>query len=141
MDTLEDYLFKRNSRYAIWTTFAIVVALLIFHAGVIFGERDARGMDDHGPQMGPFGALPHSYMESGHGAVGEIESYAPPILIVETRGESTTSITVASTTLIDPSGATSTTLVPGAHVIIIGTPIQGGMTAKLIRVVPPPPQQ
>jgi len=138
MYTLEEYLFVRNTRYVIWGVVALVFALLIFHAGVAVGSRRALGAYPSGPDYrGFFGmTLPHGYIGGGHGAVGEIQSYNPPVLLIETRGEDTESVTVATTTQVEPAGATSTELVPGARVIIIGTPTQSGLTAKLIRVLP-----
>lgn len=140
MYTLEDYLFVRNTRYVIWGLVALVLALLIFHAGVAVGSRRDEGLRPSGPQgafSGIWGMpLPHGYIAGGHGAVGEIESFTAPTLVIETRDDSTESVTVASTTTLNPEGSAATELVPGAHVIILGTPQNGILTATLIRILP-----
>ncbi len=111
-----------------------VIALLIFHAGFVAGSRRfepaGRGPHEFGLQF------PHGFVAGGHGAVGTIDNWVPPTLTLTTRGGDKETVLVGTTTRIEPPGATSTLLVPGARVIIIGTPDTDGLQANVIRMLP-----
>src|SRR4051794_25415138 len=77
----------RGSTVVIVTVGGIVVALLIFHAGVAYGERHAFGRM-HGLGRGAppeFGMFTHSFIPQGHGAVGTITAVSSSTLTLQTR--------------------------------------------------------
>ena len=40
MATLEDYFFVKNTKWFLWGALALIVAALIFHAGVVVGSHN-----------------------------------------------------------------------------------------------------
>jgi hypothetical protein len=125
----------------------VVVGLLIFHAGVAYGERHAFGRM-HGLGRGEpppgFGMLSHSFIPEGHGAVGTITALASSTMTLKLRDGGTQTIYIDSDTVIHgltPS-ETLTSLKVGEDIAVIGEPDEdnaGQINAKLIRVLPPMP--
>ena len=146
MATFEDYLFTKNSKWFIWGGLGLLLAGLIFHAGVVVGSHRHVGQG-RGLGMGfeahmPFGGgmmLPQGFMPGGHGALGTIAAITLPTLTLTSRDGTTLRVEVGSTTLIagtavnDPS-----TLQVGDTIIVIGDPNDtdepGEVDARLIRV-------
>ena len=78
---------------------------------------------------------------SAHGAFGEIIGVRLPEIVVKGPAESEKTVTLNGATVIRRfhSSATTTDLIPGETVIVIGEPdSQGGIRASLIRIVPSP---
>ncbi len=147
MTTLEDYFFTKNTRYIWWGVFAIIVALLIFHAGVVVGShQNVRGrlVLRSADMLGGF--IPsEAYVESGHGAVGTIESVTLPTFMLETRGGTAQKILVSTSTVITGGNATDmSALSSGQTVIVIGDPDdtddQGYLEARMVHILPAPTQ-
>ncbi len=125
---------------------ALILALLIFHAGVVVGSRRDRFLFvRHGADRGfsfPFllggFALPYGgFIPNSHGAVGTITAVTLPTLSVETRGGTSETILVGTSTIIRNSGeSTSLALSVGDQVVVLGEPdSQGRIDATLIRVL------
>ncbi len=124
---------------------AILLAALIFHAGVVVGSRGgfSRGAfgprDEHRFRFSPFGiSFPRGFIENGHGAVGTVTDVSLPIFTVKTRGGTSQTVAVGTTTVLRSGGApaSTSTLRVGVPVVIIGEPDgQGRLTAFLIRII------
>jgi hypothetical protein len=128
---------------ALVTAGSIMVALLIFHAGVVTGQRQefARMHMGRLPPPPP-GFLPHGFMPDGHGAVGTIIKLALPLVTMQTRDGRESVIRIASSTEVrDITGNTSTDkLTTGESIIVIGEPDEqtpGDIEARLIRIISP----
>lgn len=147
MATLEDYLFTKNTKWVLWGAFTLVLAALIFHAGVVVGSH-SRPMPGRGPGGGfeaqmPFGggavSLPQGFIPGGHGALGTIAAIVLPTLTLTSRDGMTLRVEVSSTTVI-AGGATGglSDLVVGDTVIVIGDPHDtdnnGDIDARLVRI-------
>lgn len=123
----------------------VVVGLLIFQAGVAFGERRIfHGMHTMMPR-GPvpeFGFLSHSFIPQGHGVVGTITNVSLPTFTVATRDGETETVTVSTSTIIRGfPGATEVDLHTGQDVTILGDPENSAeaFTARFINIMTPPP--
>lgn len=138
-----------NSAAAKWVALAIaalIVAALIFQAGVAMGSR--RIFERHGGMPGEhllFNALgiplPHNFVpHGGHGAVGTIAAVGTSTLGVTGPDGQTQTVGVDPRTIIEtPDGTTTLSgLAAGARVIVIGEPDTAGtrINASLIRVLP-----
>lgn len=130
----------------------LLVALLIFQAGVVVGYRKGvfsnnwnknytvRGIDDPHSFLAPF-------MQRGdglnpHGAVGEIISINPPEIMIKGPGRAEEMVIVNQDTEIRNMRqiASTTDLGVGKFIVVIGSPNdKGEINASLIRIVPTPP--
>ncbi len=147
MKELENIVSSKKVRLAIGVIGALVLALLIFHAGVVFGShRNSFGGPSGRPSMGrgfrpPFlpGSfeLPHGFIPNTHGAVGAITAITPPTFTMETREGTSKTIFVSTSTMIrSMRGADTTAFAIGNKIIVIGEPdSQGRIDATLIRVL------
>ena len=134
-----------TTRWILLGIAAVLVALLIFDAGIAVGAHAGLRMRSGGEERGfrPFGApgfvLPDGYMPRGHGAVGTIATVTLPTLtITEPEGDIET-VLVSTTTVIDsPQGSTTNLLTPGVRVIIFGDPDESveRINAKVIHLLP-----
>lgn len=148
MTTLEDYFFTKNTKWILWGIAALILAALIFHAGVVVGSYNR--MPDHGLAMPegafeahiPFGGaveLPRGFIPGAHGALGTITTTTPTMLTITSRDGTTLRVDISSATQV--SGARSVAeLVVGDTIIVIGDPSgaleDGEIDARLIRVLP-----
>jgi hypothetical protein len=111
---------------------AIILGLLIFHAGLIVGFHDAQHRGK-------------GFVPGGHGAVGIITAIALPSVTLQTRDGGTTTILVASSTpILRASDELSpSALAVGDAVIVIGDPNDtddaGAVDARLVRIMPEAP--
>lgn len=144
MEFFKTIVLTKNIRIILWSATGILLAFLIFHAGLVAGAH--RGLRSHGGGYGfrpPFGApgfmLPDGFLPPGHGAVGIIATVALPTLtITQPNGDSKT-VFLATTTRIDgPRSTSASALVPGKRVIIFGDPdeVVEGINAKVIHILP-----
>jgi hypothetical protein len=146
MATLEDYFFTKKTKWFLWGAFALILAALIFHAGVVVGSRQTvhGRLELRGPGM--FGFMPsEAYVEGGNGAVGTIKTLTLPTLTLETRDGTMQEVYVSTSTIITDGATHTSTLQAGEVVIVIGDPNdsddQGILDARIIHVLPPPPTQ
>ena len=145
---LEDYLFTKNTRWIVWGTSGMLLAGLIFHAGVVVGSHQPRHVPLQGATGSPGGMMRtfmprEGFMESSHGAVGTIASVTLPTLSITTRGGAQQMIYAATGTVV--TGGTSpdtSALKSGQFIIIIGDPNDtddtGYLDARMIRILPAP---
>ena len=129
---------------------SLLAFLVIFAAGMAVGYREAafsyHWQSNYGPGFSdpssPFAPFIHDGDDvSPHGAFGTIVSFKSPYLMVKGDNQAESIIAIGSSTVIRHIRAfgTTTDLLPGQQVIIIGTPDNSGrIQASFIRVVPPP---
>jgi hypothetical protein len=138
---LEDYLFTHSTRWILWTLAALVIAALIFLAGMSFGERRVRHERDETTFASSFLGglpLPNGFITRGHGAVGTVMSVSAAAFTLKERDGDTVDVTLASTT---PRSGTST-IATGEFVVVIGDPTTtpGGaesIDARFVRILHP----
>lgn len=128
-----------------------IAALLIFQAGIFVGYRKAafafkfgdnyyRTFGDHGPR--PFQVPVGEKFIDAHGAAGKIIGVSLPTFVVEGPDSVEKVIRIGEDTEIRRfrDVATSSDLVAGDFVVILGKPNENAeVDAKLIRIMPPPP--
>ena len=131
-------------RFAGGTIAIMVIALLVFHAGVVFGMRHTahsrHGMG-HGFRspffLGRF-ALPHDFISNTHGAVGTVSAVTLPTLTMETREGTSQTILISTSTIIRHwgEGTSTETISVGNQIVVLGEPNgQGRINAKIIRIL------
>lgn len=147
MKYFENIILSKNVRLAAGVIGALILTLLIFHAGVVFGShRNSFGGPSVRSDMGrgfrpPFlpGSfeLPHGFIQDGHGAVGAITAITLPTLTMETREGTSKTILVGTSTMIrSMRGTDNGALLVGNKIIVLGKPdSQGRIDAKLIRIL------
>ncbi|MDE1919139.1 MAG: hypothetical protein KGH56_00370 [Patescibacteria group bacterium] len=142
MGTLETILSSKKVRLAAGVVGALILALLIFHAGVVVGahrgssfRRDADGGFRHPFFPGGF-MLPHGFIPNAHGAVGTVSAVSLPTFTIETRYGTSQTILVGTSTILRAAGdASATRISTGDNVIVLGEPDgQGRITATFIRI-------
>ncbi|MGC9602742.1 MAG: hypothetical protein ABSE76_03345 [Minisyncoccia bacterium] len=149
---LEDYFFTKHTKWVLWGLLALIVAALIFHAGVVVGLHD-RGIPDHNFDKSwfeaqiPFGGgilpLPQGFIPGGHGAFGTIASITLPTIRLTTRDGVTLTIKVDNDTQIvgaTPEGTSSPmALKVEDTIVVLGDPddmsSNGAVDARLIRIL------
>ena len=148
MKEFENIISSKKVRLTAGVIGALILALLIFHAGVVFGSHrnsfggpSSRSGMNRGfrPPFLPSGfELPHGFIPNSHGAVGTITAITLPTLTMETREGTSQTILVGTSTMVrDMRDGTTTTLSVGNQIIVIGQPdSRGRIDAKLIRMLP-----
>src|SRR3989344_5731463 len=132
----------------------VVLVLVIFQTGQVLGYHKAKfgaRFGDNfernfvGPRWGDFGGrLPAPGMPGGHGAVGEIVSIALPQVIVAGPDNLEKTVLVGTSTMVREfrDEITLEKLKVGDFVVVLGNPNEEGQVdAKLIRLMPPPPDR
>ena len=128
-----------------------IIALVIFQAGVFVGYRKAafafkfgdnyyRTFGNQGPR--PFQVPVGEKFMDAHGAAGKIIGVSFPTFVVEGPDSVEKVIRIGEDTEIRRfrDVATSSDLVAGDFVVILGKPNENAeVDAKLIRIMPPPP--
>ena len=144
---IEDFFFTKNTKWVLWGAFAIIVALLIFHAGFVEGQHQPL----HGHMAaaaGNSGALGgfmprQGFVENGHGAVGTIATVTLPTFTLESRdGLSQTIYAGTSTMFTGGQTNDASALQSGEAVIVIGDPDDiddGYLDARIIHILPSQP--
>ena len=142
MKDFEDFIFSKRARWIGGIVLAIILALLIFHAGVAFGRHHGPfgRRDEHGfrhPFFPGGFSLPHGFIPNSHGAVGVVTSVSLPTVAMQTRDGMSQTIFISTSTIIKNAGGTSAAaLKVGSQIIVLGEPDgQGRVDAKLIRVI------
>jgi len=126
----------------------LVLALLIFHAGVVFGshrnsfgdplDRSGMGRGFRPPFMPDGFEMPRGFIPNSHGAVGAITAITLPTFTMETREGTSKTILVSTSTMIqNGENPKNITLSVGTHIIVLGdTDSEGRIGAKVIRMLP-----
>ena len=144
-------IFKKGGwqRITLYALSALFVALLIFQAGMFTGERRAaftygtgaayyRVFDEnHGPGS-------RDFLMEAHGAAGKIVSLNLPTFVVSGPDQTEKVVMVGDDTEIRRfhSEASSSDLGVDDFVVVIGEPNSDAqIDAKLIRILPPPPER
>lgn len=146
-----DNLFKKKGwvRTTIFTLGIVFIVLIIFQAGRFTGYRQAamtygmgakyyRVFDERG------GPGPRDFFTEAHGAVGEIISVNLPTFVVKGPDNVEKVVLINDATEIRKfrSAASSTDLTTNEFVVVIGEPnTEAQVEARLIRIMPPPPER
>ncbi len=146
MKNFEKITSSRKVRFAAGTIGALILALLVFRAGVVVGSHRGQFRGDLSREHGfrsPFFLgnfeMPHGFLQDGHGAVGSITAITLPTFLIETRDGANQTILISTSTLIRDMHApdATTTLSVGDRIIVLGDPDnQGRINARIINVFP-----
>lgn len=142
----------RTTKIVLISFIAVICVLTVFQAGVFVGYRKAsfsyslgdryyKAFDrkDHKGGPNPFN---DKELFGANGAVGTILRVSLPTIVVSNPDNTEKIIRINNDTLIRQFRDTASTsdLKIGEHVIVIGNPNdQAEINAKLIRLLPPPP--
>lgn len=131
----------------------LIIVLGIFQAGIFVGYRKAAfsyslgdryyRAFDHNNQKGP-NPFDDKELLGGNGAVGAIIRVNLPTFVVSTPDNVEKIVRINDATLIRQfkDTASTTNLQVGQHVVVLGSPnTQAEIEAKLIRLLPPPPNE
>ncbi|MEK7641762.1 MAG: hypothetical protein AAB365_02090 [Patescibacteria group bacterium] len=148
------YIQSPKASAAIRVLLALFVLIIVFWTGVSVGWRKAEfsyrfsdsyyrsfGSRDRSP-IGMIGMRSPDDLIGGHGAVGKVLSVSLPTIIVSEGSGLEKTIRITADTIVRSgrAGIASTTITDRDFIVVIGVPDQNGqVTAKLIRVLPPPP--
>ena len=143
MDKFKELIPSQNIRYLLYGLGALLLVLLIFHAGVVAGSHRRHSERGEWGFRPPFPGffdvrLPRGFILDGHGTVGVVQSVGSSSIILQTRDDSTKTVFLSSKTIIRAGfgDASSTALSPGLHIVVLGTPNNdGALFADLIRVM------
>ncbi len=147
---IRDALSLRVVRWALIGIAGLFVAFLIFHAGMVVGERRAyEGLHGFGVGMPPpamvgVSLFSHGFFPEGHGAVGTITAIALPDVTMKTRDGASETVAIDNDTVIrNPvEDLKPGDLHIGDAIIVIGDPQDVDtadlINARLIRVVGAP---
>ena len=131
----------------------LAIIICVFHLGEEFGYKKAQIMDrlgggyNHafGPgdprQDGPFGYL-FDDQTGTHGVAGKVISITSDKILVEGHDNIEKIVIIDKNTIIKKQRATVTTqdIAPDDLIVVIGSPTATGeITAKIVRIMPPPP--
>ncbi len=123
---------------------AFVLALLIFHAGIVVGSRHNLFERHNAKHDFSFSFFPNGFMmpyygfiPNNHGSVGTITAVTLPTLSLRTRAGTNKIVLISPSTLIRGENDTGTSsLVAGDQIIVLGEPdSQGRIDAHLIHVL------
>ena len=131
----------------------LIVALLIFQAGIFVGYRKASFSYEWGqnyPRI--FGAPPGDFLNefgdrgfiSGHGTVGQIIKIEGDTIVIKGNDNAEKTVIVSDSTTIQSGRQTIkiSDLKADDFIVTIGSPNNSGqIEAKFIRVMPPPPDE
>lgn len=150
---IEKFSQSKKVRYTLIGICVLIIALVIFQAGVFVGARKASysyGFGRGGHMMGGMGMMGFDdrYLSNGHGAVGKIIRIDLPTFVVETP-ENTEKVVRIIATSTDSDDRTlirqfreniePATLKVNDYVVVIGSPnASSEIEAKLIRIMPTP---
>lgn len=136
---------SKNVRIGVLVVLSVILALVVFQAGVEVGYRRGIFADkfaDNYDRMfeGPQGM--HGFFEegiqSGHGAAGSIVSISLPSLVISSNDNTERVVHIATTTQLRNGRDTlqATDLKVGTTIVVLGDPgDDGSINAHLIRTV------
>lgn len=130
----------------------LIVIITIFQAGIFVGYHKARFYNSIGgnyykplhDKRGGNNMMQNFDLPGGHGAVGKIVSINLPNIVVASPDNIEKTINISNETIIRQSRNTIELkdLKIGEYVVVLGdfsNPDDGIINAKLIRLIPPPP--
>lgn len=144
---------SKGFRIALWTVGALAIAFLIFDAGMIVGARKAlfssrggedyyRAFDMH--RRGPVGGFFSDELASGNGAAGEILKTSSSTLLIADKDGTEKTVLISPDTVLRKGRETvsAVSLKVDDFVVAIGEPNDNSeITARFIRILPPPPDE
>ena len=144
MKNFKDLMASKSVRRSIGIVGALILALLIFHAGVVVGSHRSQfgryGMDrGFRPPFAPNGfEMPSAFIETNHGAVGTVTVVTLPTITVRTREGVDRDVFISTSTVIrSMDSQTAKILSEGDQVVVLGAPdSEGRINAQIIRVLP-----
>lgn len=129
-----------------------ILLLVIFQAGQAFGYRKARFAGNFnnnfernflGSKGGGIRSVMSERLPGGHGAIGEIVSINLPQLVVAGPDNLEKTVNITTSTLLRrfQDEIDISELKQGEFIVVLGNPNESGqIEAKLIRVMPSPPE-
>jgi hypothetical protein len=134
----------------LWAVGGLIVACLIFQAGVSVGFYKAafsyRLGDEYHSVFGERKQMPQDFLGQGfsdaYGASGDILKIDLPNLVVEGQNSVEETVVLSTSTIFRKMRDTikATDLKPDDFIVVIGQPNdKGQIEASLVRVMPPPP--
>ncbi|OGZ56585.1 MAG: hypothetical protein A3J04_01915 [Candidatus Ryanbacteria bacterium RIFCSPLOWO2_02_FULL_47_14] len=150
--SFKDFFGSKKTSYTLSGILALIVALLIFQAGMFVGYHKARFSYRMGDNFhrtfgerkgGPLGGFGRGDFPGGHGTIGKIIKIDLPTLVIEDRDNVEKIITIKDDTTVRHfrESVKTSDLKTDDYVVVIGTPNDSGqIEARLIRIVPPPLQ-
>lgn len=121
----------------------VLVLVIIFQTGITIGERRSDFAHRFGDNFERnFRGPDKGMLLGGHGAVGEIISLALPQVLVSGPDNLEKTVIIGPETVIREfqTERTAKDLEVGGHIVVLGEPnSEGQINAKLIRLLPPPP--
>ncbi len=133
---------SKKKHVALCVAGEIIVLLLVFHAGISYGERRVFHrlgvlQNRHMPE---FGFLSHSFIPQGHGMVGIITEVALPTITLQTREGNNEVVKISTSTIIRDNNTPSApqNLIMGVHIMVLGDPENNTeqFTARFINILP-----
>ena len=145
----KDFFGSKKASYSLAGIGALILALLIFQAGMFVGYRKAKfsyrmGDNFHRTFGERKGGFARDDFPGGHGTIGKIIKIDLPTLIIEDRDNVEKIIIIKDDTAVRRfrESVKSSDLKTDDYVVVIGAPnTESQIEARLIRIVPAPPQQ
>ena len=150
---LQEIINSKAVKYTIRIVGALFALLLVFKAGEYVGIKKASFSYNWGNnyyrnfmvrgRMGMNGGLRGEEFLMGHGVGGPILKNASSTLIIQDRDGAEKVVLLSEGTLIKRfrDDVPASDLKPGEWVVVLGNPNEEGqIEARLVRVLPPPPQ-
>ena len=149
--TFKEFFASRAFTIILSALIALAALLLMFRIGMMVGHQRASasftwGQDYHrvfgGPSQGFFGGMVDQDDVKMHGVFGTILKNENQTITVEAEDRTERSVIVNGQTIIRQQRANATLqdLIPHLQIVVIGSPdANGQITARLIRIIPPPP--
>ena len=150
---MKEYLQSPSFSNALKALGVLLVALIVFWAGMAVGYRKAmfsyswhshyaqQFAEDHSPLFPNDGDADN--MPNPHGAFGMVVAAHLPTIVIKGPNEAEKTVSIQSGTQVRSfhDAAASTTIKNGDFVVVIGSPDdEGRIVASFIRILPPPPR-
>ena len=147
--SFKDFFGSKKISYALVGLFALIIALLIFQAGMFVGYRKAKfsyrmGDNFHRTFGERKGGFARGDFPGGHGTIGKIIKIDLPALVIEDKDNVEKIIIIKDDTAVRRfrESVKTSDLKIDDYVVVIGAPnAESQIEARLIRIVPAPPQQ
>ncbi len=145
---IKDWFESKTFRGILYGIGITIIALAIFQLGIIVGSHKVRFAERLSGSFERNFGIRNDFMQDmmgieGHGTVGKIVSVALPDIIVSGPDNVERTIRIGNETVIRQfrEQISADKLSTGEYIVALGAPdVQGFIEAKLIRVLPPPPQ-
>lgn len=153
-DIQKSFIQSKNLSHTMTAILVLVGIIFVFHIGEEFGYKKAE-LTDHmsdnyykafGPhdpgQNGPLGYLFDDQTDA-HGVAGKVINVSDNKILVADNEGIEKNVLVDKTTILKNHRDNITTkdIKPGDYIVVIGSPTTDGqINAKIVRIVPTPPQ-